>query len=169
MLFRSKEGRAGSPHPSPGPCSTPDAGPALARQEAECIPGDAPPQGSLGVPAEGAGLSAVESGLSGADGSWINCFPPRQELGKKDSETEQPNSFSPCLEKDAANRRYIRSCLNISPQHPGPRPLSLLSWAMGSAPSEGHTEGRSSRFSRGCHLGLHRPFRASGCLSQLSA
>ena len=75
--------------------------------------GDAPPQGSLGVPAEGAGLSAVESGLSGADGSWINCFPPRQELGKKDSETEQPNSFSPCLEKDAANRRYIRSCLNI--------------------------------------------------------
>ena len=40
----------------------------LARREAECIPGDAPPQGSLGVPAEGAGLSAVESGLSGADG-----------------------------------------------------------------------------------------------------
>lgn len=133
----------------------------LARREAECIPGDAPPQGSLGVPAEGAGLSAVESGLSGADGSWINCFPPRQELGKKDSETEQPNSFSPCLEKDAANRRYIWSCLNISPQYPGPRPLNLLSWAMGSAPSEGHTEGRSSRFSRGCHLGLHRPFRGS--------
>ena len=67
----------------------------LALREAECIPGDTPPQGPPGVPAAGAGLSAVESGLSGADGSRINCFPPRQELGKKDSETEQPNSHSP--------------------------------------------------------------------------
>ena len=67
----------------------------LALREAECIPGDTPPQGPPGVPAAGAGLSAVESGLSGADGSPINCFPPRQELGKKDSETEQPNSHSP--------------------------------------------------------------------------
>lgn len=67
----------------------------LALRGAECIPGDAPPQGSLGVPAARAGLSAVESGLSGADGSWINCFPLRQELGKKDSETEQPNFPSP--------------------------------------------------------------------------
>lgn len=81
-------------HPPLVPRSTPEAGPA---REAECIPGDAS-QGSLGVPAARAGLSAVESRLSGADGEdWINCFPLRQELGKKDSETEQQELPQPCV------------------------------------------------------------------------
>lgn len=78
---------------------------------------DHPPQGSLGGPAAEAELSAEESGQSGADGSrdQLLSFQTRvRKEGFRDRDSRTPSAL--CLEKGAANRRHVWSCLNITPQ-----------------------------------------------------
>lgn len=76
-----------------------------------------PPQGSLGGSAAEAELSAEESGQSGADGSGdqLLSFQTRvRKEGFRDRDSRTPSAL--CLEKGAANRRHVWSCLNITPQ-----------------------------------------------------
>ena len=105
-----------TPHPRSTFCSR---GCPCRRQSIFLETQDHPPQGSLGGPAAEAELSAEESGRSGADGSGDQLLSIQTRVRKegfRDRDSRTPSAL--CLEKGAANRRHVWSCLNITPQSP---------------------------------------------------